>query len=68
MLDWPAASTDPEYLGCYADKQGDRVMGDIELTEDNMTSYVCRAHCKRQGATYYSTQVHTRETSFFECC
>lgn len=58
-LEWPPASTDAEYMDCYADVQSDRVMGHM-LTQDDMTPRVCRDHCEKNSAMYYATQVKSK--------
>lgn len=55
-LAWAEASTDPEYMACYADKRDDRIMGN-DMIQENMTQAVCREHCIMHEALYYATQV-----------
>ncbi|CAB1100464.1 unnamed protein product [Ectocarpus sp. CCAP 1310/34] len=54
-LSWAPAPEDEEYVGCYADSKGDRVLFDM-ISSDNMTAGVCREHCADKDAPYYGTQ------------
>ncbi|CAM9700723.1 unnamed protein product [Ascophyllum nodosum] len=54
-LVWPDPPTDREYMDCYADDAEERVMSNMYISDD-MTSAVCRDHCKDKNALYYATQ------------
>ncbi|CAM9604115.1 unnamed protein product, partial [Ectocarpus sp. 12 AP-2014] len=54
-LSWAPAPEDEEYVGCYADNKGDRVLSDM-ISSDDMTAAVCREHCADNDAPYYGTQ------------
>lgn len=51
-------SVSREYMGCYADDKGDRVMG-YKLSRRDMTTELCRSYCLEMNAghLYYATQV-----------
>lgn len=66
-LEWADAPVNhPEYMECYADMKGDRVMGH-KITTDDMTPAVCREHCMGKDAMYYGTQVSVC-LCFFSFC
>ena len=46
-----------EYVGCFADQKGDRLMTHELKFQDDMTQAVCRAHCEAFDALFYATQV-----------
>ncbi|CAM9965889.1 unnamed protein product [Ascophyllum nodosum] len=54
-LVWPDTPTDLEYMDCYADDMEERIMSNMYASDD-MTSAVCRDHCKESNALYYATQ------------
>lgn len=56
-LDEPAPSNSPEYVGCFADDKGDRVMENEIKSQADMTEAVCRVHCASFGSRFYATQV-----------
>ena len=43
-------------MDCYADDAEDSIMSNMYASDD-MTSSVCRDHCKENNAMYYATQV-----------
>lgn len=55
----PHADEYPEYLGCFADDQHDRVMTNM-IAAESMTPALCREHCSDKDASFYGTQVGLR--------
>lgn len=56
-LEWAEPSNSEEYLGCFADRKADRVLGDM-MVADDMKDMVCREHCVKNDALFYATQVN----------
>lgn len=58
-LEWAPASSDSEYVGCFADSKSDRIM-DHMMIDEKMTAEHCRENCMRKGTNFYGTQVGYR--------
>lgn len=56
-IDEPMEPDSEEYVGCYADRQDDRLMTHEIKFQDDMTQAVCRAHCEGFDSLFYATQV-----------
>ncbi|CAM9959638.1 unnamed protein product [Ectocarpus fasciculatus] len=50
----------PDSLGCYEDDREDRIMDDLALSDDSMTTELCELTCL--GSTFFATQ-YGREVS-----
>lgn len=57
-MEWAPASDDMDYVGCYSDVKGERVMDDMTM-QDDMTPAVCRELCVEKKSTFYGTQVRS---------
>lgn len=55
-IEFATQSMVDEYMGCFMDTGDDGAITNM-LTDESMTTEMCRNHCEGTGVVYYATKV-----------